>query len=79
MALPSWHEQVEYDRALHVLANNNNIIRQGFRSYEIMIELIGNIPAKGGLKISSGIDYEIYGKKAVTDEDLKKINHIRDE
>lgn len=50
------------------------------RSYETIIELIGNTRTKNGLKISAGIDEGIYEKgKVVTDEDLEKVNLIRDE
>ena len=41
------------------------------RSYETIIELIGNTRTKNGLKINANIDREIYEKgKVVTDEQL---------
>ena len=50
------------------------------RSYETIIELIGNTRTKNGLKISSDIDTGIYEKgRVVTDEQLKEVNLIRDE
>lgn len=50
------------------------------RSYETIIELVGNTRTKNGLKISADIDKGIYEKgKVVTDEDLEKVNLIRDE
>jgi hypothetical protein len=50
------------------------------RSYETIIELIGNTRTKNGLKISADIDKGIYEKgKVVTEEELEKVNLIRDE
>ena len=50
------------------------------RSYETIIELIGNTRTKSGLKISADIDKGIYEKgKVVTEEELEKVNLIRDE
>ena len=50
------------------------------RSYETIIELIGNTTTKNGLKISADMDSGLYEKgKVVTDEELDKINLIRDE
>ncbi len=50
------------------------------RSYETIIELIGNTTTKNGLKISADMDSGLYEKgKVVTDEELGKINLIRDE
>ena len=50
------------------------------RSYETIIELIGNTRTKNGLKISADIDTCIYETgKIVTDEELEKINMIGDE
>ena len=50
------------------------------RSYETIIELIGNTRTKNGLKISTDIDTGIYetGKK-ISDDDLEKINMTMDE
>ena len=50
------------------------------RSYETIIELIGNTTTKNGLKISADMDSGLYEKgKVVTDEELGKINLVRDE
>ena len=47
---------------------------------ETIIELVGNTRTKNGLKISADIDKGIYERgKVVTDEDLEKVNLIRDE
>ncbi len=43
------------------------------KSYETIIELIGNTRTKNGLEISGDIDKEIYEKgKVVTDEGARK-------
>ena len=50
------------------------------RSYETIIELIGNTRTKNGLKISTDIDMGIYETgKEISDEDLGKINLVKDE
>ena len=50
------------------------------RSYETIIELIGNTRTENGLKISTDIDKGIYEMgKEITDEELEKINLIKDE
>ena len=50
------------------------------RSYETIIEHMGNTRTKNGLSISADIDRGIYEKgKVVTDEELKKVNLIREE
>ena len=50
------------------------------RSYETIIELIGNTRTKNGLKISADIDMGLYETgRVVTDEDLEKINLARNE
>ncbi len=50
------------------------------RSYETIIELIGNTRTKNGLNISADIDTGVYEKgKKVTDEELEEINMVRDE
>jgi hypothetical protein len=50
------------------------------RSYETIIELIGNTRTKTGLNISADIDRGIYESgKVVTDEELEKVNLFRDE
>ena len=50
------------------------------RSYETIIELIGNISTNNGLRISADMDNGSYEKgKVVMDEELSKINLIRDE
>ena len=50
------------------------------RTYETIIELIGNTRTEKGLKISTDIDMEIYETgKEISDEDLEKINLVKDE
>lgn len=50
------------------------------RSYETIIELIGNTRTKSGLKISADLDKGIYKTgRVVTDKELENINMIRDE
>ena len=50
------------------------------RSYETIIELIGNTRTNNGLRISADLDRGIYETgKVVTDEELDNINLIRDE
>jgi len=50
------------------------------RSYETIIELIGNTRTKNGLKISTDIDMRLYETgKEISDEDLGKINLVKDE
>ena len=50
------------------------------RTYETIIELIGNTRTEKGLKISTDIDMEIYETgKEISDDDLEKINLIKDE
>ncbi len=50
------------------------------RSYETIIELIGNTRTRNGLKINTDIDTGIYEKgKVITDEQLKNVNLIRNE
>ena len=50
------------------------------RTYETIIELIGNTRTEKGLKISTDIDMEIYETgKEISDDDLEKINLVKDE
>ena len=50
------------------------------RTYETIIELIGNTRTEKGLKISTDIDMGIYETgKEISDEDLEKINLVKDE
>ena len=49
------------------------------RSYETIIELIGNTTTKNGLKISADIATGLYETgKEISDEELEKINLVRD-
>ena len=50
------------------------------RSYETIIELIGNTRTKNGLKISADIDTSLYETgKEISDDELEKVNLVRDE
>ena len=50
------------------------------RTYETIIELIGNTRTEKGLKISTDIDMGMYETgKEISDEDLEKINLVKDE
>ena len=50
------------------------------RSYETIVELIGNTRTKNGLSISAAMDTDLYEKgRKVTDEELEKVLLIRDE
>ena len=50
------------------------------RTYETIIELIGNTRTEKGLKISTDIDMEIYETgKEISDDDLEEINLVKDE
>jgi hypothetical protein len=57
-----------------------NLRGKPLRSYETIIELIGNTRTKTGLNISADMDRGIYESgKVVTDEELEKVKLIRDE
>ncbi len=50
------------------------------RTYETIIELIGNTRTEKGLKISTDIDMGMYETgKEISDDDLEKINLVKDE
>ncbi len=74
-ALPTWHQQVEQDRAPHVFSYHRELARPPLENLETVVNLIANTTTSKGLRIKAALDSRRYADKIkVSDDDFATVN-----